>query len=568
MAAPTRVTPGNKSVEGDQVLHVLVSGPDVHEAIALPDTGTLSVGRDDNADIRVPDPSASRQHASLHVGATVEIEDLGSANGTHVGAARIPPGQRVPLSVGQSVVIGGITLVLQQQWVRSTKSRARSHGYFYDRLIEECARAEADAKATLGLLRVHLDAAADESRSVDAVAAELRPGDILAAYAPREYEVLLPDSGSEKCLEIAARIEQALKQIGGVPRLGLACFPASGASPGALMARACAQVRGSDSDSPGGAVVCDPAMIALYQKARQAARSNATVLILGETGVGKEVLANFIHSESRRADKPFLKRNCAAMTETLLDSELFGHERGAFSGAVKANKGVIEAADSGTLFIDEVGEMSLPMQAKLLRAVGQGEITRVGSTTVAKVDVRFIAATNRDLAAEVKAGRFREDLYYRLAVFELVVPPLCERKSEIEPLVRKFLSDSAQAGSRQAPDISADALAMLLHYDWPGNIRELRNVIERALALCSGSTITPEHLPQDKLGGVPTGASDGVVMPVGPESSEELVAERREVEAALEKCAGNQKRAAELLGISRGTLVNRLKQFKIPRPRC
>jgi DNA-binding NtrC family response regulator len=284
--------------------------------------------------------------------------------------------------------------------------------------------------------------------------------------------------------------------------------------------------------------------------------------------VGKEVLANFIHSESRRADKPFLKRNCAAMTETLLDSELFGHERGAFSGAVKANKGVIEAADGGTLFIDEVGEMSLPMQAKLLRAVGQGEITRVGSTTVAKVDVRFIAATNRDLAAEVKAGRFREDLYYRLAVFELLVPPLCERKSEIEPLVRKFLSDSAQESSRQPPDISADALAMLLHYDWPGNIRELRNVIERALALCPGSTITPEHLPQDKLGGVPMGASDGVVTPVGPESSEELVAERREVEAALEKCAGNQKRAAELLGISRGTLVNRLKQFKIPRPRC
>jgi DNA-binding NtrC family response regulator len=568
MAAPTRATPGDNPGEGGQVLHVLVSGPDVHEAIALPEMGTLSLGRDDDADIRVPDPSASREHALLHVGATVEIEDLGSTNGTHVGATRIPPKQRVPLAVGQSVVIGGITLVLQQQYVRSTRPRVRSHGYFYDRLIEECARAEADTKTTLGLLRIRLGAAADESQSVDVVAGAMRPGDLLAAYAPREYEVLLPDSGLEKCREIAASIGKALEEIAGGCGLGLACFPRDGASPGALMAHACAQARGSDGDAPGGAVVCDPQMIALYQKALQASKANATVLILGETGVGKEVLANYIHSESRRADKPFLKLNCTAVAETLLDSELFGHERGAFTGAVKARKGLIEAADGGTLFIDEVGDMSLPMQAKLLRAVGQGEITRVGGTTVTKVDVRFIAATNRDLLNDVKTGRFREDLYYRLAVFELVVPPLCDRKSEIEPLARKFLSDFAKDPSRPPPDISADALALLLGYDWPGNIRELRNVMERALALCAGSTITPEHLPQEKLAGAPRGASAVVVAPVGPESSEELAAERQTIEAALAKCAGNQTRAAEQLGISRRTLINKLAQFKIPRPRC
>jgi transcriptional regulator with AAA-type ATPase domain len=563
MAAPTRVTPGEKSVEGGHVMHVLVSGPDVHEAIALPEMGTLSVGRDDDADIRVPDPSASRQHASLHVGAIVEIEDLGSANGTHVGSQRIPPGQRVPLAVGQSVIIGGITLVLQQQLVRSTKPRVRSHGYFYDRLIEECARAEADANATLGLLRIHLDATADERRSVDVLAAQMRPGDLLAAYALREYEVLLPDSGLEKCREIAARIKKAIEEVGGGSRLGLACFPLDGASPGALMAQSCAQVRGSGGDGPGGAVVCDPNMRTLYQEAGQAAKSNATVLVLGETGVGKEVLANYIHSESRRTDKPFLKLNCAALAETLLDSELFGHEPGAFTGAHKAHKGLIAAADGGTLFIDEVGEMSLPMQAKLLRAVGQGEITRVGSTTVTKVDVRFIAATNRDLLNDVKTGRFREDLYYRLAVFKLVVPPLCDRKSEIEPLARKFLDDFAKDPPRQPPGISADALALLLRYDWPGNIRELRNVIERALALCAGSTITPEHLPQDKLGGVSMGGAS----PIGQESSAELVAEHEAIEAALANCAGNQTRAAEQLGISRRTIANKIRQFKIPRPR-
>jgi len=562
MAAPTSAIPSFP--KGSHVLHVLVSGPDVHEAIALPERGTLSLGRDDDADIRVPDSSASRQHALLHIGASVEIEDLGSTNGTHVGAVRIPPRQRVPLAIGQSVVIGGITLVLQHQYVRSAKLRVRSHGYFYDRLIEECAHAEADAKTTLGLLRIRLGATADEERGVDVVAAAMRPGDLVAAYAPREYEVLLPDSGQEKCREIAASIEKALAEIGGGPRLGLACFPQNGASPGALMAHACAQARGSDDNAPVGAVVCDAQMVALYQKARQAARANANVLILGETGVGKEVLANCIHSESRRADKPFLKLNCAAVAETLLDSELFGHEPGAFTGANKSRKGLIQAADGGTLFIDEVGEMSLPMQAKLLRAAGQGEITRVGSTTVVKVDVRFVAATNRDLANDVKAGRFREDLYYRLAVFELIVPPLCDRKSEIEPLARKFLGDFAKASDRQPPDLSADALALLLRYDWPGNIRELRNVMERALALCSGSTITPEHLPQDKLAGVPAGASPGGA---APESSEELVAERRAIEAALANCAGNQTRAAEQLGISRRTLINKLAQLKIPRPR-
>jgi DNA-binding NtrC family response regulator len=558
MAAPTSAIPSFP--KGSHVLHILVSGPDVHEAIALPDRGTLSLGRDDDADIRVPDASASRQHALLHVGARVEIEDLGSTNGTHVGATRIPPGQRVHLAVGQSVVIGGITLVLQQQYVRSAKPRVRSHGYFYDRLIEECARAEADAKATLGLLRVRLGVAADEERSVDVVAAALRPGDLLATYAPHEYEVLLPDSGLEKCREIATSIGKALTEFGCAPRLGLASFPLDGASPGALMANACARARGSDDNAPIGAVVCDAQMMALYQKARQAAKANANVLILGETGVGKEVLANFIHSESRRADKPFLKLNCAAVAETLLDSELFGHEPGAFTGANKSRKGLIQAADGGTLFVDEVGEMSLPMQAKLLRAAGQGEITRVGSTTVTKVDVRFIAATHRDLASDVKTGHFREDLYYRLAVFDLVVPPLCDRKSEIEPLARKFLSDFAKDSDRQSPDLSADALTLLLRYDWPGNIRELRNVMERALALCPGSTITPEHLPHDKLAGV---SSDGV----SPESSEELVAERRAIEAALANCAGNQTRAAEQLGISRRTLINKLAQFKIPRPR-
>jgi two-component system, NtrC family, response regulator AtoC len=547
------------SLDGDSVLHILVSGPDVHATIRLPASGRLVIGRDDDAQIRILDPRASRQHALLHVGSMVEVEDLGSTNGTRLGSDRLPGNQRVPLAVGQALLIGSTTLLLQYQWVAA---RTRTHGHFYDRLVEECARCEGEA--SFGLLRIHIPRSANATSAVDAMIEVARPGDLLATYASGEYELLLPDSGLGKCEEIAARIADVLDKLATGTRVGLAFFPRDGVSPGALLARACSEVRGGEGDVEG-VVVNHPLTRALYEKAALVAKSNASVLVLGETGVGKEVLARTLHKQSQRTDKPFLAINCASFNETTLEDQLFGHERGAFSGADRARPGLLEAAHGGTLFLDEVGDMSLPMQAKLLRALDRGEIIRIGSSDVRKVDVRFVAATNKDLNDEVKNRRFREDLYHRLAVVELRLPPLCERKEEIEPLARQFLQALAKASGRRPPELSPAALAMLQGYDWPGNVRELKNLLEQALALCPADTITPEHLPAEKLATEASARSPEDESNATPADPPE--AERQKILAALAKCAGNQTRAAKLLGTNRFALMRKLKELEISRPR-
>ena len=564
MAVRTQTTAN--SLDGDSVLHILVSGPDVHATIPLPTSGRLVIGRDDDAQIRILDPRASRQHALLHVGGTVEVEDLGSTNGTRIGPDRLPANQRMPLAVGQALLIGSTTLLLQYQWVAT---RTRTHGHFYDRLVAECARCAGDPEASFGLLRIHIAPSADATAVVHAMTEISRPGDVLATYAAGEYELLLPDSGLGKCKEIAARIGQALDEAATGARMGLAFFPRDGVSPGALLAYACADMRGGDGEVEG-VVVNHPVTRALYEKAALVAKSNANVLVLGETGVGKEVLARTLHKQSQRADKPFLAINCASFNETTLEDQLFGHERGAFSGADRARPGLLEAAHGGTLFLDEVGDMSLPMQAKLLRALDMGEIIRLGSSEVRKVDVRFVSATNRDLNDEIKSRRFREDLYHRLAVVELRLPPLCERKEEIEPLARQFLQVLAKASGRRAPELSPAALAMLVGYDWPGNVRELKNLLEQALALCPSDTVTPEHLPAEKLAAALDAAapSSEDASTSGASPADAAEAERQRILAALAKCAGNQTRAAKLLGTNRFALMRKLKELEISRPRA
>jgi two-component system, NtrC family, response regulator AtoC len=554
---------------GSAKLHVVVSGSEMHESVVLPEQGLLSVGRGDNADIRILDPQSSREHARLHVGQGVWIEDLGSVNGTKLGTSVIIPNQPVPWPVGTTVFIGRTALLLQERWERVAAPQLRSHGHFFDHVVAECARAEGNAEASFAVLRVHIAADADTTHALQAIDSGLRLGDLFAMYGPHEYEVLLPDSVADTCRDIGMRLKIALQSIGARPRIGISLYPQDGISAGAILAHACAQVRGG-GPSADDLVICEPVMQTLYQQAKRAAQSQATVLILGETGVGKDVLANYIQKGSARANKPYVTMNCAALPETLLESHLFGHEKGAFTGADKATKGLIEAADGGTLFLDEVGEMSLSMQAKLLRAVDKSEITRVGATASIKVNVRYIAATNRNLREEIEARRFREDLYHRLAVVELRVPPLSQRKSEIEPLARRFLLTLAAKEDREVPDISAEAMALLLAYDWPGNVRELHNAVERSIVLCAGDTITPEHLPLDKLApaaGLPPkkpvdvfGVLSGI--------AEDAEAARQVILDALAKCAGNQTRAAKMLGTNRFALVRRLRELEIPRPRA
>ena len=327
-------------------------------------------------------------------------------------------------------------------------------------------------------------------------------------------------------------------------------------------------------DNPG-VIVRAPTMRLIYEQAARAARTQINILILGETGVGKEVLARAIHLHSTRSKGPFQAINCAALTESLQESELFGHEKGAFTGAHQIRAGLFESASGGTVLLDEVGELSPGAQAKLLRVLEERVVTRLGSNRSRPVDVRIVAATNRDIEADGAAGRFRQDLFFRLNGISLLIPPLRERREEIETFARMFVSTACRGVERAAtPLLSAEALDILRQHEWKGNVRELRNAIERAVALCPGDTIFPEHLPPALLKA--TEARRAASIPPARASSENGAAglpseietlEKRRILDMLAACAGNQTQAARKLGISRGTLIARLAAFGVPRPR-
>ena len=318
-----------------------------------------------------------------------------------------------------------------------------------------------------------------------------------------------------------------------------------------------------------------PSAAGIEQLVRLAAASPLSVILLGETGVGKEVTAHTLHRLSPRSTGPFVGLNCAALSETLLEAELFGYARGAFTGAVKDKPGLLETANGGTVFLDELGEMPLTTQAKMLRAVETREVLRVGAVQPRPIDVRFIAATNRDLGELVVRGGFRRDLFYRLNGVSIRIPPLRARREEIPALVRTFLQKAEDAAGRGPMTISIEAMAALLAHSWPGNIRELRAVVERSVFLCETGTIGVQHLgldaPMTPHLPPPAEARVSAQQPVDPGD----VGLRRSVQdhekarimEALERCDGNQTRAAELLGVSRRTLVTRLTEYGLTRPR-
>lgn len=458
---------------------VVFAAGDEALVVPLPAAGKVILGRAEDANVRIDDPSVSRRHAALHLDAPMRIEDLGSSNGTSVrrreerssvGDTRKvhrKPGETFAVDVGECIVVGSVVATIR----RSTA---------------------------------------------------IRRGSDPAPAAPASDRV----------------------------------------------------------------VVQAPVMQALYYNARRMARSDMSVLILGETGVGKEVLARVIHKASPRSKGPFLAIHCAALSESLLESELFGHKKGAFTGALEDKRGLFEAAHGGTLFLDEIGELSPVVQVKLLRALDDRAVMRVGESASRRIDVRFIAATNRDLTAEVGRGSFRSDLFFRLEGASLTVPPLCERVGEIIPLARFFLEQECRKVERDVvPDISAETIRLLEEYAWPGNVRELRNAMQRTSVLCTEDVISPEHLPPRISGQAPhippargsapenripvqrtpnmTQSMQSPDLPLSPQQIEE----RDKIIAALDEFAGNQTRAAAKLGISRRTLVTRLEEYRIPRPR-
>ncbi|WP_240488769.1 sigma 54-interacting transcriptional regulator [Labilithrix luteola] len=482
----------------------------------LPKSGELVLGRGEDAGIRIDHVTVSRRHASMLFGDEVRVVDHGSFNGTSIGGKKIAPNIAVPIYLATIVELGDVMLVLQVQGAA-------------------------------------------------------------------------PVTGSQG-------VSNALRD---------------------------------------GRAYSSPAMQHLHRLVDNVAQSNITVVVRGETGAGKEVIGEEIHRRSPRANGPLVKLNCAALPEQLLEGELFGYERGAFTGASQAKPGLIEAADGGTLFLDEVGELPLATQAKLLRVVESREVMRLGNLRPKTVDVRFVAATHRDLESMVASGAFRQDLYYRLNGVSLVVPPLRERPEEIPRLAGEFVARFCKDARRPVLPITEQAMAALRAYPWPGNVRELRNVIERAIVFCRGVALGPEHLglPMDPpampplvapppsypptsawpyaatpsnrtalgMPGLPTmppvpmphaaypassyppaptpdfaagqhvppsSGSDFGTVAFGSSLPDEVEAlERERILKVLAQCGGNQTQAAEVLGISRRTLLRRLDTYAVPRPR-
>jgi DNA-binding NtrC family response regulator len=571
----------------DEGLHLTVLGPSIFESYPLSSPGPISIGRSEEADVRIVDELASRMHARVHVDPSgkLTVEDLDSSNGTFVRGERIAPGSRTPFLLGEAITIGFTHLMVQRRRPPVSLRRLRSHAAFEERLEEACDRAGGRPGPGPAVIRVRFEDEEPAGRGADVIQGALRTGDLLAQYAARDYEILLLDTDLARVQAIAADVVRRAQGAKLAARSAIAIYPTHGRSAEALIGQASALLQApqdAETEADSAPVLKSDAMRALYRLAERAAGGHAasgliTILVLGETGTGKEVLANWIHRHSPRASGPLVCINCAALTETLLESELFGYEKGAFTGAGPAKPGLLEMASGGTVFLDEIGEMAEGLQTRLLRALENREITRVGGRVARPIDVRFIAATNRDLEAELASNRFRRDLYFRLNGISLTIPPLRDRPADVAPLARRFISQASRAAKRRPPRLSAEAIEQLEAYSWPGNIRELRNVMERALVLCDGGEIGVEHLPVDKLrlqrlaAASPVQAAPAAAATIDPAAATIDAAddrERRRILELMSELGGNQTLVAKKLGVARGTLIARLERYGIKRPQA
>ena len=559
----------------DDRLFLAVIGDGTVATYPLPDAGALTIGRLDSADVFIDDPLVSRQHARIEVDEDVFIEDLGGTNGTSVSGRTLEEGEKALLAPGQVVQIASVLLVVQRQSGRRTPRRLWPHGYFEMRLEERCGLDDR-SKQQLAVLWLDAPAGADREAVEGTLSLLAQPADVIGQYAEHQYELMLL-GGPERATKLASDLLVHLDGYGAPARVGLAQRPRDGRTADALIRAARARARGDTDDGP---IVEDPAMVDLFRVAERVARGKIGVVILGETGVGKEVLAAEIHRRSTRAAAPFVRLNCGAFAPNLLESELFGYEKGAFTGADRAKQGILESADGGTVFLDELGELPMSLQVKLLRVLEQGEVQRIGALRPKRIDVRYVSATHRDLELAIREGTFREDLYFRLCGVSLTIPPLRERKGELMLFARAFVARAAEEnGDAKVPIIDDTARAILERYDWPGNLRELKNVMERAVLLCTGGTIGKEALPQEKMSATWLAPPEAASPPLTSSSTKRATGpggrpltpreheERDRVVRALHANAQNQTRAARSLGISRQTLVKKLEKYDLPRPR-
>jgi len=540
------------------VIHIEGSGSRV---VDLPEGVDVTFGRSRGSTISLEHEKVSRTHARVRrTGDVIEVEDLGSRNGTRVNGDKVEGVRR--LETGDEVSIGPILAIV------GVSSGLRRTSQIVDaeagelRLAAEVDRSvRYHRPVTVALMRIKSDLV------LEAIARTLRPMDVIAEDAGDDYLMILPELARA---DGAAAVQRALdfaRASNQPATASTALCPDDGTTVDVLMSQLRSGLRTgrlprAETVVPDAPVVVEPAMQRVFTLVERIADSTMTCLLLGETGVGKEVVCEAIHRRSSRRDRPLIKLNCAALPETLLESELFGHERGAFTGADRKKIGFFEAADGGTLFLDEIGEMPLSLQAKLLRVLERKVITRVGGTAEVATDARLIAATHRDLDADVRSGRFRQDLLFRIGGFTIVVPPLRDRPREIVPLAELFARTTASEQGRAVPVLSQDAREVLTGYTWPGNVRELKNAIERALVLCT-DTITAADLPDKMRDMAQRTRPIAIAADVRGHLAE---VERAAIVAALEADGGNQTRAAKRLGLSRRALIYKLEKYGLKPP--
>jgi DNA-binding NtrC family response regulator len=570
-------------------VQIIVSSPTSSRVFDISLGEVLLLGRSTEVRINVEDSMVSRIHAQIERRADgVWVHDRGSSNGTWVNGKRADSRTRV--KPGDEVKLGSTVMaVVESTAIPRYRRSVIDEDELMERFLFEVERSVARG-IPLGLISIRPD---ELGVSREAARARLKdvtgPEHLIGKGMPGELLVVVPEGSSRATEQLLLHLLSTLKPDERRPRgVGVAIFPRDGEAMEDLLesargeARRCWSPRSvafpqrhatsadhiltgvpgvsEEPDPDAGCVTRDGAMRRVVNLATKVASADVPVLLTGETGVGKEVLARYIHDASPRSSGPFVKVHCAALPPSLIEAELFGHERGAFTGAEKERVGFFESANGGTLVLDEITEMPGGLQVKLLRFLDDYTVHRVGRSTDVRLDVRVLALTNRDVQEEVGEGNFREDLYYRLSTFVLLVPPLRSRPADISLLAEYFLLRTARRMGVDAPKASEEFHAKLREHVWPGNVRELRNVVEAAVIQCEDGLLQPDLLPPH-MGRKLVRKSE----PPAPEGIDTVrqKAEVEEIRKALEATGGNQTHAARILGISRRTLWSKIRKYKI-----
>lgn len=517
------------------------------------------LGRGPVCQIRVDSRSLSREHARFTWSkGRVQVEDLASKNGVLLNGARV---QREYVSSGDVLALGDVTVHIHVRGAALEQEASPAQAplpfdRWRNRLEDEILRARTFKRA---LSVVALRASeSDSNEAFVRLRGAMRAVDSLTRYSPNVWLILLAEAPRQDAEARARMLSGAFKE----PVVSSVAVYPEASSSDALIESALdplkPRAKSPAQAKPASAVIADPAMVRVYETIARVAGAPLTVLVLGETGVGKELVARALHDQSPRAAGPFRALNCGAIAETLIESELFGHERGAFTGADGVRAGAFEQAHQGTLFLDEVGELSPHAQASLLRVLETRRVVRVGGSREVDVDVRIVAATHRDLSMRVQENSFRADLWYRLEGLVLEIPPLRSRPLDLAPLSEHFLTSIAKEMGARRRTLSTQALEALARYAWPGNVRQLRNVLERACIICSGDEIELVDLPVAIASSVEGG--DGSEETAGNGLTVQVRAyEGRLIRSVLAKANGNLSEAARQLGIPRRTLAYRIR---------